>query len=231
MEAVILFGPPGSGKGTQAALLVKRYGWAHLATGDLFREAIARRDPVALEAQDLMKAGRLVPDELVGQIVRGKLEQLVADSVVSGVVFDGYPRNVAQVGHLDAALEASDVPLRRVLALEVDEDVLVKRLTGRRTCPTCGRLYNIYFAPSMSPDRCDDDGAELTSRADDNEETIRERLRVYREQTEPVLDAYRRRDQLDVVNGTGDMGEVFERISAIVDQWAKHSGAEQDQGV
>jgi adenylate kinase len=223
MEAMILFGPPGSGKGTQAARLVERYGWAHLATGDIFREALARRDPLALEAQHLMKAGRLVPDELVGQMVRKQLDQLQSESK-NGVIFDGFPRNEAQVGHLDKILGERSTALLGVLVLDVDDELLVKRLAGRRSCPTCGRGYNLYFDPPKTTGRCDDDKAELICRPDDNEETIRERLRVYREQTRPVLEVYSRRGRLAGVPGGDGPAEVFERIVGIVDQWVKRRG-------
>lgn len=224
MDALILFGPPGAGKGTQAARLVGRYGWVHLSTGDMFREALARRDPVALEAQDLMQAGRLVPDELVGRMVRAKLDSLARESGETGVIFDGYPRNEAQVGHLDAMLADGSIPLCGVLALEVDDEVLVKRLAGRRSCPTCGRGYNLHFDPPKTSGVCDDDGAELTCRADDNEETIRERLRVYRDQTETVFGLYRERGQLATIAGDGSPDEVFGRVAQVVDDWTGRRG-------
>jgi adenylate kinase len=223
MNAMILFGPPGSGKGTQAARLVERYGWSHVATGDIFREALARRDPLALEAQDLMKAGRLVPDELVGQMVRRKMDQLTGEGN-TGVVFDGYPRNETQVGHLDQILRERSTALLGVLALDVEDELLVKRLAGRRSCPTCGRGYNLYFDPPKTPGRCNDDQAELVCRPDDNERTIRERLRIYREQTRPLLEVYGRRGQLVRVSGDGAPDGVFQRIAATVDQWAKRRG-------
>jgi len=223
MEAAILFGPPGSGKGTQAARLVERFGWSHLATGDLFREALGRRDPLALEAQDLMKAGKLVPDELIGQMVCNRLDRLRSEGK-GGVIFDGFPRNEAQVGHLDAILGERSIPLRGVLALDVDDELLVKRLAGRRSCPTCGRGYNLYFDPPRVADRCDGDGAELACRSDDNERTIRERLRVYREQTQPVIEVYRKRGQLVSVRGDDSAEEVFQRIAAILDRWTQRHG-------
>ncbi|KPL12361.1 hypothetical protein AMJ85_00975 [candidate division BRC1 bacterium SM23_51] len=221
MEALILFGPPGSGKGTQAARLVERYGWSHLATGDMFREALERRDPVALEAQDIMKAGRLVPDGLIGQMVCQKLEWLQETANSAGVILDGYPRNEAQVGDLDEILAERSIALRGVLALEVEDEILVKRLAGRRSCPVCGRTYNLHFDPPQTEGHCDSDGAELVCRPDDNEQTIRERLRVYGEQTHAVLEIYRQRGQLIVVQGDGSAGEVLEQIAGIVDQWAE----------
>jgi len=223
MDAMILFGPPGSGKGTQAARLTERYRWAHVATGDIFREALAKGDPLALEAQDLMKAGRLVPDELVGRMVRKKLDQLKREGI-KGVIFDGFPRNEVQVGHLDTILKERSIHLLGVVALGVDDDVLVKRLAGRRSCPTCGRGYNLYFDPPKTAGRCDDDNAELTSRPDDNEQTIRERLRVYREQTRPILDVYGGRRQLSIVEGGDGPDNVFERITEIADQWTRGRG-------
>ncbi len=219
MQALILFGPPGSGKGTQAARLVERYSWAHLATGDMFREALSRNDPAAVEAQDLMKAGRLVPDGLVGRMVREKLEQLKAGKRWGGVIFDGYPRNVVQIGHLDEILKDCGIALAGVVALDVEDELLIKRLTGRCSCPTCGRGYNIYFDPPRTAGLCDADGSALVSRPDDNEQTIRERLRVYREQTQPVMEMYGRRGQLVVVPGSDGPQPVFERLTGIVDKW------------
>ena len=224
MNALVLFGPPGAGKGTQAARLVERYGWIHLSTGDMFREALERRDPVALEAQGLMNAGRLVPDALVGRMVRRKMEALAADGNAPGVIFDGYPRNEAQVGHLDAVLADVGATLRGVLALEVEDERLVKRLAGRRSCPACGRGYNLHFDPPRTPGVCDEDGAPLTCRADDNEKTIRERLRVYREQTETVFGLYRDRGRLVTVAGDGTPDEVFARIAEVVDEWIGRRG-------
>jgi len=224
MEALILFGPPGSGKGTQAGRLVAHYGLTHLATGDLFREALARRDPVALEAQDLMKAGRLAPDELIGQMVRGRLDRLLGEGRAAGVIFDGYPRNVAQVGRLDAILRERSIGLLGVVALAVDDDLLIRRLAGRRTCPTCGRGYNLYFDPPKVENRCDYDHTELTGRPDDNEATIRERLRVYRDQSQPVLDVYRRRGDLEEVSGEGRAEDVFRELTGIVDRWTNARG-------
>jgi len=224
MEALILFGPPGSGKGTQATRLIERYGWAHLATGDMFREALTRNDPVALEAQDIMKAGRLVPDALVGQMVRRKLAPLKNEGRIGGMIFDGYPRNQAQVGHLDQILAECGITLGGVLALEVEDELLVKRLAGRYSCPVCRRGYNLYFDPPKTAGRCDNDNVELTCRPDDNEQTIRERLRVYREQTRPLLQLYRERGQLGVVPGADSPDKVFEQIARIVDRWIGRRG-------
>jgi len=234
MQAVILFGPPGSGKGTQAARLSERYGWAHLATGDMFREAVQRGDSVALQARDLMVAGRLVPDDLIGQMVRQKLDQLRSEvgqvgqvrqvRQSWGVIFDGYPRNEAQVGHLDQILAERSLVLCGVLALQVPDDVLVKRLAGRRACPVCGRGYNLYFSPARTGGRCDYDDAELSARPDDNEQTIRQRLRVYVEQTQPLLDIYAKRGQMVGIPGAGGLEEVFETIVQTIDRWMGHCG-------
>jgi adenylate kinase len=224
MNALILFGPPGSGKGTQAARLIQRHGWTHLATGDLFREALAKGDPLALEAQGLMRAGRLVPDALVGGMVRKRLDQLQADGASSGVIFDGFPRNVSQVGMLDAILAERSIPLLGLVALDVDDDLLVKRLAGRRSCPRCGRGYNTYFNAPKEAERCDVDGAALTRRPDDVEETIRERLRVYREQTQPVMDVYRKRGALEVLNGGESAEAVWARLAGVAEAWTGQRG-------
>jgi adenylate kinase len=220
MDALILFGPPGSGKGTQAARLIERYGWTHVATGDLFREALAKGDPVALEAQGLMKAGKLVPDELVGTMVRRKLDQLKAENA-SGVIFDGFPRNVSQVGMLDTILNERSIRLLGVVALDVEDGLLIKRLAGRRSCPTCGRGYNTYFSPPKEDNKCDVDGATLSQRSDDVEETIRERLRVYRDQTQPVMNVYGNRGALQVLNGGESAEAVYGNLAAVTAKWTQ----------
>ncbi|MBM3335752.1 adenylate kinase [Candidatus Sumerlaeota bacterium] len=237
MQVVILFGPPGSGKGTQAARISERYGWAHLATGDMFREAVQRGDGIALQARDLMVAGRLVPDDLIGQMVRHELGRLCGEvgqvgqvgrvrqvGQSRGVIFDGYPRNEAQVGHLDQILAERSLGLCGVLALQVEDDLLVKRLAGRRSCPLCGRGYNLYFSPAQTEGRCDYDNAELSSRPDDNEQTIRQRLRVYLEQTQPLLDIYAKRGQLVGIPGSANADEVFETIAQTIDRWIGRCG-------
>jgi adenylate kinase len=184
---LILFGPPGAGKGTQGALLAERFGLLRLSTGDVLRDALHRGTPLGLEAQRFMNAGELVPDAVILGIVRDYLRGPAAGR---GVIFDGFPRTLPQAHGLDALLAELGRRLRAVLVLEVADEAIVRRLSGRRSCPSCGALYNIYFEPPRHDERCDVCGATLAQRPDDAAATVRRRLEVYREQTAPLLDYY-----------------------------------------
>lgn len=184
---LILFGPPGAGKGTQGALLAQRFGLLRLSTGDVLRDAVKQGTPMGVEARRYMDAGELVPDAVILGIVR---DYLAGEAAQRGVIFDGFPRTVAQAQGLDSLLGELARPLAAVLVLEVDEEALVKRLSGRRTCGACGRGYNIYFDPPQVENRCDACGAELVMRPDDEPGTVRRRLEVYQEQTSPIVDHY-----------------------------------------
>jgi adenylate kinase len=186
---LILFGPPGAGKGTQGALLADRLQLLRLSTGDVLRDAVRRGTPMGIEARRYMDAGELVPDEVILGIVRDYLAGEAADT---GVVFDGFPRTLPQAERLDVLLADLGRPVRAVLVLDVDDDTLIKRLSGRRTCGSCGALYNVFFEPSREADRCDACASPLTQRADDEPETVRRRLEVYNEQTAPLIDYYER---------------------------------------
>lgn len=185
---VILFGPPGAGKGTQGALLTERLPLLRLSTGDVLRDAVRRGTAMGREAQRYMDAGELVPDDVILGIVRDYLAGEAADT---GVVFDGFPRTLAQAERVDALLAELGRTLHSVLVLDVDNDTLVKRLSGRRACPACGATYNVYFEPPRTEGVCDRCGTELTQRADDDPATVQRRLAVYAEQTEPLLQHYR----------------------------------------
>jgi adenylate kinase len=184
---VILFGPPGAGKGTQGALLADRLQLLRLSTGDVLRDAVRRGTAMGIEAQRYMNAGELVPDDVILGIVR---DYLAGEAAHTGVIFDGFPRTLPQAQRLDALLADLNRPLRAVLVLEVENDTLVKRLSGRRSCETCGAAYNIYFEPPQEEGRCDRCGSELTMRPDDEPATVRRRLEVYSEQTEPLIEHY-----------------------------------------
>lgn len=184
---VILFGPPGAGKGTQGALLADRLRLLRLSTGDVLRDAVRRGTAMGHEAQRYMNAGELVPDDVILGIVRDYLAGEAADT---GVVFDGFPRTLPQAERLDALLADLNRPLRAVLVLEVDSDTLIKRLSGRRSCDTCGATYNVHFEPPREEGRCDQCGSVLTQRKDDEAATVRRRLEVYSEQTEPLIQHY-----------------------------------------
>jgi adenylate kinase len=202
--AIILVGAPGSGKGTQAKRIAEILGVPHLSTGDLLRQNVSCGTELGRQAKQTMERGDLVPDELVYGMVAERLK--LADCL-SGCIFDGFPRTVAQAGWLDRYLEgkfvdAGERPLAPVvIQLTVEYNSLWQRLTGRRSCPTCGRIYNIYLQPPRVAGFCDVDGTALETRRDDREEVITERLKAYETQTLPLVDYYRRRGRLLEING------------------------------
>jgi len=209
MMWVILLGPPGAGKGTQAQALCSRHGWLHLATGDLLREAVAQETPLGEEAKVYMKQGTLVPDRIIISLIQ---ERLSSPAVIAGCLFDGFPRNLSQAQELDRVMQQQGRALDRAISLEVNEEALVRRLTSRRVCGRCHRVYNLLTTPSKAGDRCESCGEDLQQRADDQEETIRRRLAVYREDTEPLKDHYKAQGILSVISGDASPEEVGERI-------------------
>ncbi len=188
---VILLGPPGVGKGTQGVLLAEGKGWKHMATGDILRANRREGTPLGQEAQKYMDAGELVPDDLIVAMVKDTLAALPQDQ---GVVFDGFPRTVPQAGALDLALEQLSRNVDRVVVLEAEDAVLVKRIAGRRSCPDCGSVFNVFMNAPKEEGVCDKCGAALVHRPDDNPETVQNRLAVYREQTEPLIRFYEGRE-------------------------------------
>ena len=208
---VVLLGPPGGGKGTQAKQLVDEFGLMHYSTGDILREEVRRGSEVGLRARAIMEAGELVPDEVLGEIVRGRLRSLEG---TSGCILDGYPRTVAQARFLE---EIRDGLSLTIVNIAVDEEQIVKRLSGRRFCPGCGNIYNIYFSPPKVAGRCDRCGTELQRRKDDHEDVIRERLRVYNEQTRPVIDFYREWPTYFEVDGNREPAAVFGELRRIIE--------------
>lgn len=208
---IVFLGAPGSGKGTQAHRLVADFGVVQISTGDLLRAAVASGSELGVRAKAAMDAGELVSDEIVLGMIRDRLQDPDADT---GFILDGFPRNLAQARALDTMLREIGRPLDAVCLLDVDFDILLKRLTGRRTCSKTGQLLNIYFSPQREIDACLAAGGELIQRADDNEETIGNRLRVYREQTEPLIAFYRDAGLLHEVDGAGGMDEVYDRLKS-----------------
>jgi len=200
---VILLGPPGVGKGTQGVLLAEGKAWKHMATGDILRANRRDGTPLGEEAQKYMDAGDLVPDELIVAMVKDALAALPQDQ---GVVFDGFPRTVPQAEALDDVLAELGRSVDRVVVLEADDELLVKRIAGRRSCPECGSVFNVYTNPPAQEGICDKCGSELVHRPDDNPETVRNRLNVYRQQTEPLIRLYESRD--DVVARVPGEGSV-----------------------
>jgi adenylate kinase len=221
---VILLGPPGAGKGTQSKQIVDRYGVPQISTGDLLRDHVGRGTELGLEAKAIMARGELVPDELMYGIVAARLREADCQR---GFVLDGFPRTAAQAGWLDAFLEKEVFENRSeksakcppvVIQLLVDYTQLLLRLTGRRSCPTCGRLYNIHFQPPLVDELCDVDESKLVIRNDDREEVISERLTAYDTQTRRVADYYRAQRRLVAINADRPMEEVTAQIFGVIDR-------------
>lgn len=207
---LILLGAPGAGKGTQGALLADRTGLTRLSTGDLLRDAVRRGTDLGRKAQGFMEAGELVPDDVILGLVREVLE-----TTDTGVIFDGFPRTRVQAEALEGILQDTGRSLDAVLVLQVDDEVLVRRISGRRSCPDCGRVYNIYSDPPATEDVCDACGATLVHRPDDQEATVRRRLQVYAAQTEPLI-AFYEASETPVLRVDGDGG--LDDVAAAIDQ-------------
>jgi adenylate kinase len=211
---IILLGPPGAGKGTQAALLESAYGMVQLSTGDMLRAAVKAGTPVGLKAKAVMDAGELVSDEIVSGIIGDKLDELGGDV---GIIFDGYPRTAAQAEALDELLSARGRSLDHVIELEVDEDALVDRITGRYTCGTCNTGYHDRYKQPKVAGICDEcGGTEFKRRPDDNEETVRTRMQEYRNKTAPILPIYDARGIVSRVDGMADIDDVTAAIKAVL---------------
>ncbi|MFZ5706336.1 MAG: adenylate kinase [Pseudomonadota bacterium] len=212
---IILLGPPGAGKGTQASKLVADRGMVQLSTGDMLRAAVKAGTPIGLKAKAVMEAGELVSDEIVSGLIGEKLDSMGADE---GAIFDGYPRTEAQAVSLDEILASRGRKLDRVIELEVNEDALVERITGRFTCAQCGEGYHDVFKQPKAEGVCDVCGSgEFKRRPDDNEETVRTRMAEYRAKTAPILPLYEARGLVQRVDGMADMSTVSAQIAAILD--------------
>lgn len=210
---LVLLGAPGAGKGTQAKKLIEKYGIPQISTGDLLRAAVAAGTPLGKEAKSYMDKGELVPDSVVLGMVEERLKQ---DDCKKGYILDGFPRNVAQAEALDKMLGGLGMSLDAALSVDVPFDDLMKRLTGRRTCKSCGQMYNIYFNPPKKEGVCDKCGGELFQRDDDKEETIKKRLEVYNSQTAPLIEYYGKKGILKSVNGTGSIDDIFSNICKVL---------------
>ena len=206
---LLIFGSPGTGKGTQSALLVSQFGLSHISTGDLFRSAIQNKTALGIKARTYMDQGKLVPDYIVIDLIREVLGVLPD---AQGFVLDGFPRTVVQAEALDHLLNELKRQLDRVLFLKVDKDVLLERLAGRRVAEKSGHVYHIKFKPPQRPGICDKTGEKLIHRRDDKEEVIRERLAAYFQQTVPIIDFYRKKQILTEINGEGKPEDVFLQI-------------------
>jgi adenylate kinase len=208
---IVMLGAPGSGKGTQAQRMQKDLGLPQISTGDLLRKAVADQTPLGIAAKRAMDAGELVSDD----VVLGMIEQRIAEpDAKRGFILDGFPRNTTQADGLDALLAQLGLALDCVVLMDVDFDILMKRLTGRRTCSKTGAVLNIYFSTPAELEACRKAGGELVQRADDNEATIRNRLQVYERQTAPLIDYYAKRGLLRTVPATAEVDAVYARLTS-----------------
>jgi adenylate kinase len=207
---VILFGPPGSGKGTQGKMIAEEIGIPHIATGDIMRQAISDGTELGLKVKEFVGKGLLVPDEIVIQIIE---ERLKKDDTKNGFILDGFPRTIPQAFALDELFQKINIQNYKVIWLDVPDEEIVKRISGRRTCKNCQAVYNIYFNPPKVDGICDVCGGELFIREDDKEEKVKKRLEVFREQTLPLIDYYqKKRRKIIKVSGVGGVDEIKERI-------------------
>jgi len=211
---MILLGPPGAGKGTQAKKLVEKTGMPQISTGDMLRAGVKEGTEFGKKAKEFMDSGQLVPDEVVIGLVQ---ERLKKEDCISGFMLDGFPRTVPQAEALEVMLKGMDRKIDTVLLIDVEDNELVKRITGRRTCPKCGAIYHLLFTPPPSEDSCSCGTKGLTQRADDNEETVKERLIAYHSQTAPLVSFYDERGVLKKVIGTGKTPEeVFGQATNVL---------------
>lgn len=209
MLRAVLLGPPGAGKGTQAVRLVEKYEIPHISTGDIFRKNIKEGTELGKKAQEYMNAGALVPDELVVDLVKDRLQQ---DDCENGFLLDGFPRTIFQAEKLDEFLSESNQKMDIVINLKVEKEALIKRLTGRRVCKDCGASYHIVNIPPKKEGVCDICGGELIQRKDDNIETVENRINVYEDQTAPLIGYYKEAGSLVDFDGEASLDEVFDAI-------------------
>jgi adenylate kinase len=207
---LVLLGAPGSGKGTQSALIQERYGIPQISTGDILREAIAKGTALGEKAKSFVNSGGLVPDDLIIDLVR---ERIAEPDAAAGFILDGFPRSIPQADGLETLLRERGLSLTRVVKIDVPKRLILQRMTSRRICPNCGAVYNVLSKPPARDEVCDQCGAGLIQREDDAEGTVRRRLNVYEVATKPLIDYYDGRGLLRIVDGSGDADEVFGKIS------------------
>ncbi len=210
---IIMLGAPGAGKGTQAKMLAEKYGIPHISTGDIFRANIKNGTELGAKAKEYMDKGLLVPDELVVDLI---MDRFKADDCSKGYILDGFPRTIPQAEALDKALQAAGESIDYAINVEVPDENIVNRMSGRRACVGCGATYHIKYNPTKVEGKCDACGAELILRDDDKPETVLNRLKVYHDQTQPLIDYYNKKNVLKEVDGTVDMKDVFDSIVSIL---------------
>ena len=210
---ILLMGPPGAGKGTQAARLIEKYGIPQISTGDMFRAAIKNETPLGVEAKKYIDAGQLVPDSVTVGIVR---DRLVKDDCKSGFILDGFPRTIPQAYALDEALAKDGEKIEFAIDIEVPDENIINRMSGRRSCKDCGAIFHVQYNPPKKENCCDVCGGELILRDDDKAETVKKRLDVYHEQTAPLIAHYKEAGSLHEIDGTQDIKVVFEEIKSIL---------------
>jgi len=210
---LVLLGAPGAGKGTQAKMLIEKYGIPQISTGDILRKAVSDGTPLGKEAKIIMDKGELVTDEIVIGLVK---ERLAQDDCKNGYILDGFPRTTPQAEELDNVLTAMNSPLDVALSVDVDKNDLMQRLTGRRTCNGCQQMYNVHFTPPQKDGICDKCGGELIQRGDDKEDTIKNRLEVYEKSTAPLIDYYGKKGILKSVEGVGSIDDIFNKICTLL---------------
>jgi len=211
---LLIIGAPGVGKGTMSRFLVKEYGVTHISTGDMLRAAIADKTPVGKLASQFMDKGQLVPDEVIHDMI---VERFKQDDIKNGFLFDGYPRTLNQAIDLDKILLELNLKIDAVINLQIEDSILIKRITGRRTCNNCGTIYNIYFGPSKVENICDKCGAQLSLRADDNEESLKQRLQEFSKNTAPVIEYYTKQNLVSHINGNQTREEEFDDIKKVLE--------------
>jgi len=210
---IVLLGPPGAGKGTQAKSISNKYSIPHISTGDIFRKNISENTPLGIEAKSYMDNGQLVPDEVTINMVKDRLQQ---DDCKTGYLLDGFPRTVVQADALNSFLIERGEQLDTALLIKVPNEFILERMTGRRVCPSCGASYHVKFNPPTSEGKCDLCGSEVIQRKDDTVETVKERLDVYQKETQPLIDFYDEKKLLSAVDGTKAINEVFRGICEIL---------------